>query len=78
MAGQRGIYARRIVSRNVRRLRDALGMNQEELADSARLTQSQLSKIESGKLNFRLDVVQRLAGALGVRMADLFDETKRK
>jgi len=78
MAGQRGIFARRVVARNVRRLRGARSMNQEELADAARLSQSQVSKIETANLNFRLDVVQRLAGALGVRMAELFDEAKRK
>ena len=78
MAGQRGIFARRVVARNVRRLRGARSMNQEELADAARLSQSQVSKIETAKLNFKLDVAQRLAGALGVRIAELFDDAKRK
>ena len=78
MAAQRGIYARRILARNVRSLREARKMNQEELADAAYLTQSQVSKIETAKLNIRIDILQRLASALGARLADLLDDSKRK
>ena len=77
MATRRGIYARRILGRNVRRLRKQRGMNQEELGDAASLTQSQISSIELAKLNIRLDKLQDLAQALGARLADLWDESKR-
>jgi transcriptional regulator with XRE-family HTH domain len=76
MAGRSGLYGRRVLARNVRRLRDARGMNQEELADAAGISQSQISKIEGAKLNIQLDTLQHLAMALGARMADLVDEGK--
>jgi transcriptional regulator with XRE-family HTH domain len=78
MAGRRGIHARRIVAGNVRRLRRARKMSQEELADAPGISQSQVSSVENANLNFKFDVLWRLAGALGVRMADLVDETKRE
>ena len=77
MAAQRGIYLRRILAKNVRSLRKARGMNQEELADAAYLTQSQVSKIEAGRLNVRLDILQRLGSALGARPAELLDDSRR-
>ncbi len=69
--------ARRILARNVRRLRQARELSQEALADAAALRQAQISEVESGKSNITLDKLQRLASALGVRVADLFEEAKR-
>ena len=77
MAARRGIYVRRVLARNVRRLRNQRQLNQEELADAAYLTQPQVSKIESAQLNIRLDILQRLASALGARLADLLNEEKK-
>jgi len=64
------------LARNVRRYRDARGMNQTELADAADLSQSRLSKIEAAALDIKISTVQRLASALGMPVAALFDETK--
>ena len=75
-AAPRGLYLRRVLARNVLRLRNARKMNQEELADAADLSQSQVSQVETAKHNIRIDVLQRLASALGARLADLLDETK--
>jgi transcriptional regulator with XRE-family HTH domain len=74
---RRGIHARRILARNVRRLRDERGWNQEVLADAAGLTQSQISKIEGADLNLTIDTLQDLAMGLGKRVAELFEEGKR-
>jgi len=52
-------------------------MNQEELADAAGLGQPRISKIEAAELDIKISTVQRLAAALGVPVADLFDETRR-
>jgi transcriptional regulator with XRE-family HTH domain len=76
MAARKGLYIRRVLARNVRRYRDARGMNQTELADAADLSQSRLSKIESAALDIKISTVQRLASALGMPVAALFDETK--
>ncbi len=72
---RRGINLRRILARNVRRLRLTRNLSQEELADAAILSQAQISEIESAKVNIRLDSLQRLATALGTRPADLLDES---
>ena len=71
---RRGINLRRILARNVRRLRLERKLNQEQLADAALLSQAQISSIESAKVNIRLDSLQRLATALGTRPADLLDD----
>lgn len=68
---------RRILARNLRRLRLAKGMTQEELADAAGLRQALISELESGKVDVRLDTLQRLASALGTRPADLLDDGRR-
>ncbi len=74
MAGQKIHATRRILARNVRRLRKERDLSQEELANAARLHQAEISKIESAKLSTGLDVLQRLAKALGTRPADLLDD----
>ncbi len=74
MAGQKIHATRRILARNVRRLRKERNLSQEELANAARLHQAEISKIESAKLSTGLDILQRLAKALGTRPADLLDD----
>ena len=71
-----GLYVRRVVADNVKRLRDQRGMSQEELADAANLNQSEISDIENAKSNIRLDIVQSLAAGLSARLAELFEEAK--
>lgn len=65
------------MARNLRRLRIAHGMSQEELGYAAGLRQAHISELESGKSNVTLDALERLAVALGTRLADLLDDTKR-
>jgi transcriptional regulator with XRE-family HTH domain len=75
---RREIYtARRVLARNLRRFRLAQGLTQEELANAAGLRQALISELESSKLDVRLDTLSRLAIALNVTLADLFDEAKR-
>ncbi|MGB6399645.1 MAG: helix-turn-helix transcriptional regulator [Bradyrhizobium sp.] len=75
---RRDIYAaRHILARNLRRLRRAQKMTQEQLANAAGLRQALVSELESGKLDVRVDTLSRLATALDSSMADLFDETRR-
>ena len=74
MAGLKIHAARRVLARNVRRFRHARGMSQEDLAAAARLHQSQISEIESAKINVSIDIFQRLARALGARLAELLEE----
>ncbi len=75
---RRDIYgARHILARNLRRLRRAQKMTQEQLANAAGLRQALISELESGKLDVRVDTLSRLATALDSSMAELFDETRR-
>jgi transcriptional regulator with XRE-family HTH domain len=70
--------ARRVLARNVRRLREAKGLSQEKLAELADLRQAHVSEIESALTNLTLDNLQALAVALGVRPMDLLNEGRGK
>jgi transcriptional regulator with XRE-family HTH domain len=65
--------ARRILAQNVRRLRLARHLSQEDLAHAAELSQDQISDVENAKHSITLDNIQRLAFALNVRVAELLD-----
>ncbi len=66
--------ARRILAQNVRRLRLARDMSQEDLAHAAELSQDQISEVENAKHSVTLDNIQRLAFALNVRVAELLHD----
>lgn len=51
---------------NVRRLRNERGLSQEALADAVGLAVTYVGQIERGTRNPTLDVVERIAGQLGV------------
>lgn len=63
---------------NVRLQRTRLQLTQEELAERVGTDQSYLSQIERGVAVATIDLIARLAKALAVRPADLFDETTGK
>ena len=60
-----------VVGANIRALREARGVPQDELAHVAEIHQTYLSGIENGKRNISLRVLERLAGALAVTEAEL-------
>ena len=57
----------------IRRLRAERGLQQRQLAEKAELTPSMVSQIESGRLTPSLHTLGRIAAALGVPIAALFD-----
>jgi transcriptional regulator with XRE-family HTH domain len=63
--------ARGILGANVKRLRKALRLSQERLAELTDLDQPHISEIEAGLINLTIDNVQALAVALGVEPSDL-------
>jgi transcriptional regulator with XRE-family HTH domain len=63
---------RRAFGDNVRLYRRRASLTQERLAEGANLDRSYLVGIERGLRNPSLDVILRLARALGVAPADLF------
>ncbi|MGM0988790.1 MAG: helix-turn-helix domain-containing protein [Pseudomonadota bacterium] len=55
----------------VRVFREYRGLRAGELAEKAGISQGYLSEIESGKKSGSLDVLKRIAVALGVELGDL-------
>ena len=62
---------RRLVGRNVRRAREAVGMTQEQLAEKSGFTQQYVSGLETGKRNPTIVSLFELAQALGVPHIEL-------
>jgi transcriptional regulator with XRE-family HTH domain len=60
-----------IVGKNIRRLRKACGMTQEQLADEAGMATRYLSGVERGEENPTLRFLAKIADALGTTPADL-------
>lgn len=67
---------RRLLARNLRRLRLERKLTQDELADEASVRQALISEIESGKIDVRFDTLQRIAAALGAKLAELLEEKR--
>ena len=64
--------ARRLVGWNLRRIRVRSGYTIEALAGAADVDDSHLARIERGTVNSSLDILERLALALGVKLGELF------
>ena len=62
---------RAIVGRNIRRLREARRMTQEQLAFEAQIDLTYVGGIERGRRNPSLMVMVRIADALDVPVGDL-------
>jgi transcriptional regulator with XRE-family HTH domain len=59
----------------IKALRTERALQQRQLAEKAGLTPSMVSQIESGRLTPSLPTLGKLAGALGVAIAGLFEPT---
>jgi len=62
---------REVFARNLRALRQAKGISQEELAHQAGIDRTYVSALERCVYNASIDVVDRLANVLGVEAAEL-------
>ena len=62
---------RRLVGRNVRRIRKAKGLTQETLAEVSGFSQQYLSDLERGRRNPSVVTLYELSQALGVSHVDL-------
>jgi len=67
-----------LVGEAIRRDRLARGMTQAQLAEDADLASNHLARIERGEVGATFFVVHRIARALGVDVAALAPETKRR
>jgi transcriptional regulator with XRE-family HTH domain len=64
------------LGKRVRALRLAHGWSQEELGERCALDRTYVSGVERGVRNPTVSVLTALAGGLGVRLTDLFEEGK--
>ena len=62
-----------IVSENIRTLRKKLGWSQELLAEKTGVSAPYITQIEVGKRTPSLDIVEKVASALGVEYKTLFE-----
>lgn len=61
-----------LVARNIRRLRVAHGLSQEDLAVDAKIDRTYVSRLERGLENPSVAVLERLAKALSANIEELF------
>ncbi|WP_084800027.1 helix-turn-helix transcriptional regulator [Bradyrhizobium sp. Ai1a-2] len=64
--------ARTIVAWNVRRIRVKRGISQEKLAYEAGIDRSHMGSVERQSENPTIDLLGRIAEALGVHLSELF------
>lgn len=57
---------------NLKRIRNDRHLSQAQLAEVAGVNQATISKLENGTANATVDMVERIAAALGVTEAELF------
>jgi transcriptional regulator with XRE-family HTH domain len=69
---------RAIFATNLRRLRNAAGLSQEELADRASVNRGYMSDIENARYYVTIKVLAKLADALGVEPAELLRRDKSR
>ena len=64
------------VGEKIRQVREAKGMSQKEVALTLIMNPSQYSKIENGKVDPQFSSIEKIANALGVDIADMFNSNK--
>ena len=74
---------REVFAANLRRLRHAKGLSQDDLAYEAQVSRSYLSQVEKGAFYASLKIVGKLAAVLEVEPAELLkrsskEKTRRK
>ncbi|WP_018240656.1 helix-turn-helix domain-containing protein [Ensifer sp. BR816] len=62
---------REVLARNLRAARQAKGLSQEELAHRADIDRTYISSLERCTYNASIEVVDRLATALGIEASEL-------
>ncbi len=62
------------VARNLRRLRNAKGISQEELADRADVNRNYVGMLEREEYAASVDMLEKLAAGLGVDPIEFFQQ----
>lgn len=69
---------REVFARNLRGLRQARGLSQEELAHRAGIDRTYVSSLERCVYSASIDVVDQLAQVLNVEAAELLEKSKAR
>ena len=69
---------REVFATNLRRLRHERGLSQEDLAYSADVNRTYVSRLEKGVSYAGLEIIGKLANVLGVEAAELLKRPPRK
>ncbi len=62
----------RRIGRRVRELREQRGLSQEAFADVVGVHRTYMGHVETGRKDFRLTSIQRIADTLGITLAEFF------
>jgi transcriptional regulator with XRE-family HTH domain len=62
--------------RELTRIREERGLSQQALADSSGVNKATINQIERGRRSPNLETLEKLAGALGVELADFFPKAQ--
>lgn len=68
---------REVLAANLRRLRHAKGLSQDDLAYEAEVSRSYLSQIEKGKYYASLKIIEKLAAVLQIEAWELLKSPVR-
>jgi len=68
---------RHVLAKNMRLLRNDLGLSQEELAHKAKLHRTYIGMIERSERNLSIDNIEKIANALGVKPHQLLLDERR-
>lgn len=63
-----------ILGKNLRKAREQRGWSQEEFADRSGIHRTYISGVERGKRNPTLSIIEAIAGALEITVAQLLEE----
>jgi transcriptional regulator with XRE-family HTH domain len=77
MAKARPGTMRQVVAKNIRLLRNNLGISQEELAFRAKLNRTYVGSIERAERNVSIDNIEKVARALQVKPHQLLVDDRR-
>ena len=69
---------REVFATNLRRLRHAKGLSQDDLAYEAEVSRSYLSQLEKGAFYASLKILEKLARVLDVEPAELLKSPQRR
>ena len=60
------------IGERIKKIREARGLSQKEVASLIKMDQSQYSKLEKDKTDPSVSTLSKVAGALGIQLAELF------